>query len=113
MPSMKTDMTTMLTSEMFHPPKILQQQWNGNRTGFQRVPISKPLNANVAPIANPFFPTVAHRCWPNGHCWKCNGVINLLHLRLNFLNCNGFAIGCPLQPVGHPVAAATGAVFYD
>ena len=28
---------------------------NGNRTGFQRVPIENPLNADVAPVADPFF----------------------------------------------------------
>ena len=40
---------------MFHPPKIPQRQQNGNRTGFQQVPVENPLNADVAPVANPFF----------------------------------------------------------
>ena len=91
---------------MFHPPKIPQQQWNGNRTGFQWVPVANPLNADVAPVVDPFFElllAVVGRCWLNGHCWKCNGVINLLNLRLNLLNCNGFATGGLLQPVGHPL----------
>ena len=34
---------------------------------------------------------------------KCNGFINLLNLKLNLLNCNRFAMGFPLQPVGHPL----------
>ena len=80
---------------MFHPPKIPQRQWNGNRTGLQWVPIANPLNANMGPVVDP-FPPVVGRCWPNGHCWKCNGVINLL-------NYNGFATGGLLQPVGHPL----------
>ena len=46
----------MPRAEMIHPPKIPQQQRNGNRTGIQRVPIAKPLKADVAPIADPFFP---------------------------------------------------------
>ena len=50
--------------EMFHPPKIPQQQQNSNGTDFQRVPVENPLNADVAPIADPFFPAVARRCWP-------------------------------------------------
>ena len=32
-----------------------QRQRNGNGTGFQRVPIENPLNADVAPVADPFF----------------------------------------------------------
>ena len=40
---------------MFHPPKIPQRQRNGNRIGFQRVPVENPLNADVVPIANPVF----------------------------------------------------------
>ena len=40
---------------MFYPPKIPQRQWNGNGMGFQRVPIENPLNADVAPVADPFF----------------------------------------------------------
>ena len=58
-------------AEMFHPPKIPQRQWNGNGTGFQRVPVENPLNADVAPIADPFFQlllTVVCRCWFNGRC---------------------------------------------
>ena len=43
------------TPEMFHPPKIPQRQWNGNGTGFQRVPVANPLNVNVAPIVDHFF----------------------------------------------------------
>ena len=92
--------------EMFHSPKIPERQRNGNGTGFQRVPIENRLNADVAPIADPFFQpllAIVCRCWFNGHCWKCNGSINLLNLRLNLLNCNGFATGFPLQPVGHPL----------
>ena len=72
--------------------------------GFQWVPVENSLNADVAPVADPFFQpllAVVGRCWSNGHCWKCNGFINLLNLRLNLLNCNGFATGFPLQPVGH------------
>ena len=64
----------------------------------QRVPVEKPLNADVAPVADPFFqPLLADV----GRCWKCNRFTDLLNLRLNFLNCNGFATGFPLQPVGH------------
>ena len=91
---------------MFHPPKILQRQQNGNRTGLQWVPVENPLNADVAPIADLFFQpllAVVGHCWFNGYCWKCNGFINLLNLRLNLLNCSGFATGFPLQPVGHPL----------
>ena len=58
-------------AEMFHPPKIPQQQRNGNGTGFQRVPIEKSLNADVAPVANPFFQPlldVVGHCWLNGRC---------------------------------------------
>ena len=40
---------------MFHPPKIPQRQQNGNGTGFQWVPVENPLNADVAPVADPFF----------------------------------------------------------
>ena len=40
---------------MFHPPNIPQRQQNGNGTGFQRVPVENPLNADVAPVADPFF----------------------------------------------------------
>ena len=50
----------------------------------------------------PLLDVVCH-CWFNGRCRKCNGFINLLNLRLNLLNCNGFAMGFPLQPVGHPL----------
>ena len=39
---------------------ILQKSPNGNGTGFQWVPIENPLNANVAPVADPFF----SRCCP-------------------------------------------------
>ena len=42
-------------AEMFHPPKMPQRQRNGNGTGFQRVPVDNPLNADVAPVADPFF----------------------------------------------------------
>ena len=42
-------------AKMFHPPKILQQQRNGNGMGFQGVPVANPLNADVAPVADPFF----------------------------------------------------------
>ena len=45
----------LLQPEMFHPPKMPQRQRNGNGTGFQRVPVENPLNADVAPIADPFF----------------------------------------------------------
>ena len=51
--------------EMFHPPKMPQRQRNSNRTGFQRVPVENPLNADVAPVAHPFFQpllTVVCRC---------------------------------------------------
>ena len=40
---------------MFHPPKIPQRQRNSNGTGFQWVLVENPLNADVAPIADPFF----------------------------------------------------------
>ena len=54
----------------------------------------------MAPVADPFFqPLLA----VVGRCWKWNGVINLLNLRLNMINCNGFTTGCSLQPVGHPL----------
>ena len=91
---------------MFNPPKIPQRRRNGNGTGFQRVPVENRLNADVAPIADPFFQpllAIVGRCWFNGRCWKCNMFINLLNLRLNLINCNGFATGFPLQPVGHPL----------
>ena len=41
---------------MFHPPKIPQPQWSGNGTGLQWVPVANPLNVEVAPVADPFFP---------------------------------------------------------
>ena len=44
-----------LQAEMFHSPQIPQRQWNGNGTGFQRVPVENPLNADVAPVVDPFF----------------------------------------------------------
>ena len=91
---------------MLHPPKIPQRQLNGNGMGFQWVTVENRLNADVAPVADPFFQpllAVVGRCWPNDRCWKCNGFINFLNLRLNLLNCNGFAMGCRLQPVGHPL----------
>ena len=69
---------------------------NGNGTGFQWAPIENPLNADVAPVADPFFQPLL----------KMQRVLNL---RLNLLNCNGFSTGQPLQPV----AVATGAVFDD
>ena len=78
-----------------NPPTATEQVFNGY-----------PLNADVAPIANPFFQpllTVVGRCWFNGYCWKCNRFINLLNLKLNLLDCNGFATGHPSQPVGHPL----------
>ena len=93
-------------AEMFYPPKMPQQQRNGNGTSFQRVPVENPFNADVAPVADPFFQpllAVVGRCWFNGRCWKCNGFIDLLNLRLNLFNYNGFATGFPLQPVGHPL----------
>ena len=34
---------------------ILQKSPNSNGTGFQRVPTENPLNANVAPVADPVF----------------------------------------------------------
>ena len=98
---------------MFHPPRIPQWQWNGNGAGFQRVPVENPLNADVAPIANPFFSAVASRCWPNGRCWKCNGFINLLNLRLDLLNCNGFCNGLSVATSWTPVGIARGAIFDD
>ena len=42
-------------SEMFHPPNIPQRQRNSNETGFQWVPVENLLNADVAPVADPFF----------------------------------------------------------
>ena len=57
--------------EMFHPPKIPQQQRNINRTGFQRVAVENPLNADVAPVVDPFFKpllAVVGHCWFNGRC---------------------------------------------
>ena len=42
-------------TEMLHPPKIPQRQWNGNGTGLERVPVANPLNADVVPIAHLFF----------------------------------------------------------
>ena len=57
--------------KMFHPPKMPQRQRNGNGTGFQRVPVENPLNADVAPVADPFFQpllAVVYRCWFNGRC---------------------------------------------
>ena len=58
------------------------------------------------PLLTRFF----SRCWPllavvgsTAPCWKCNGFINLVNFRLNLLNCNGFATGFPLQPIGHPL----------
>ena len=42
-------------AEMFHPPRFPQRQRSGNGTGFQRVPVANPLNADVAPVADPFF----------------------------------------------------------
>ena len=40
---------------MFHPLKIPQQQRNGNGTGLQQIPNENPFNADVAPVADPFF----------------------------------------------------------
>ena len=80
---------------MFHPPKMPQRQWNGNGTGFQRVPVENPLNANVAPAAGRCLPLLVQR-----PLLKMQRVLNL---RLNLLNCNGFSTGQPLQPVGHPL----------
>ena len=40
---------------MFHPPKMPQRQRNGNGMGLQWVPVENPLNADVAPVADPFF----------------------------------------------------------
>ena len=60
-----------LQPEMFHPPKMPQRQRNGNATGFERVPVENPLNADVAPVADPFFQpllAVVYRCWFNGRC---------------------------------------------
>ena len=57
--------------KMFHSPKMPQRQRNGNGTGFQRVPVENPLNADVAPVADPFFQpllAVVYRCWFNGRC---------------------------------------------
>ena len=45
---------------MFHPPKLPQQQQNGNETGLQWVPIAKPSKTDLTPIALPFFSC----CWP-------------------------------------------------
>ena len=62
---------TRSVAEMFHPPKMPQRQRNGNGTGFQRVPVENPLNADVAPVADPFFQpllAVVYRCWFNGRC---------------------------------------------
>ena len=42
--------------EMFHPPKIPQQQRDSNGTDFQWVPVANQLDANAAPVADPFFP---------------------------------------------------------
>ena len=62
---------TKSQSEMFHPPKIPQRQRNGNGTRFQWVPVENSLNADVEPIADPFFQpllAVVGRCWFNGRC---------------------------------------------
>ena len=70
--------TSELGAEMFHPPKMPQRQRNGNGTGFQRVPVENPLNADVAPVADPFFQpllAVVYRCWFNGRCCECNGCL--------------------------------------
>ena len=83
---------------MFHPPKILQWQRNGNGTSLQRVPIENLLNAEMAPVADPFFQLLLAII---GRCWIRSGIINLLNLELNLLNYNVFAMGGPLQPVGH------------
>ena len=40
---------------MSHPPKMPQRQRKGNGTGFHRGPVENPLNADVAPVADPFF----------------------------------------------------------
>ena len=63
--------TVCLIAVMFHPPKMPQRQWNGNGTGFQWVPVENPLNADVVPVADPFFQpllAVVCRCWFNSRC---------------------------------------------
>ena len=83
---------------MFHPPKIPQRQRNGNGTGLQWVSVANPLKADMAPVADSFFQQflviVSRYC-------SCNGFTSLLNLGLNLLNYNGFAMGDPLQTVGH------------
>ena len=53
----------------FHHPCLNQRcsippkSPNGKGTGFQRVPVENPLNADVAPVADPFFqPLLAVVC---------------------------------------------------
>ena len=53
-------------AEMFHPPRIPQRQRNGNGTGFQWVPVENPLNADVAPVADPFFQPLLAVVGPTG-----------------------------------------------
>ena len=45
----------LFLAETFHPPRIPQQQWNGNKTGWKWVTVADPLKSDVAPIVDPFF----------------------------------------------------------
>ena len=75
---------------------ILQKSPNGNGMGFQQVPIEDPLNADVAPIADPFFQPLLAVVGSTAYFENATGLLICFNLRLNLLNCNGFATGHPL-----------------
>ena len=94
---------------MVHRCFIPQKSFNGNRTVLKWVPIVNPLKSNRAPISNSVFEPLLSVGIDNA----ATGFINVLNLRVHFLNCNAFIMGDPLQPVVYPIAAATSAVFGD
>ena len=78
-----------VAAKMFHPPKIPQRQRNGNATGLLWVLIAHPLKCDVAPVVGCCRPLAI----PN----TAMGLINLINLGLNLLNCNGFAMSAFLD----------------
>ena len=69
---------------------ILQKSLSVNRMATEQVFNEYPLNVDVALVVDPFFQRLLVVV-------ECNGFINLLNLRLNLLNYNGFAMGHPLR----------------
>ena len=71
-------MHTSTPSEMFHPPKNPQRQQNGNGMGFQWVPVENPLNADVGPVADPFFQPLLAVVGPTAIVGNATGSLNCL-----------------------------------